>query len=55
MVMAVWLAHSADIFTLGKGGQWALELQALYFVGAVVVMLLGPGRFSASRGQGKLQ
>ena len=53
MVVAVWLAHSADVFTLGKGGQWGIELQALYGFGAVAVALLGAGRYSVTRGKGK--
>ncbi|NTW11652.1 MAG: GntR family transcriptional regulator, partial [Chlorobiaceae bacterium] len=28
------------------------ELQALYFFGALAVMFLGAGRYSASRGRG---
>jgi len=46
MVVAVWLSHAADLFHLGRSGGYALELQALYFLGAVAIALLGPGRFS---------
>lgn len=53
MLVAVWLSHASDVFGLGKGGGYALELQALYGIGAVVVALLGPGRFSISRGKGR--
>src|SRR5512133_1623136 len=31
MIVAVALAHSSQVFTLGKAGGWALELQGLYF------------------------
>lgn len=44
MVVAVALAHSAQIFTLGKNGGWALELQGLYFFGSVAIALLAPPR-----------
>ena len=44
--VAVWLAHTADLFHLAKGGGYALELQTLYFVGAVAIALLGPGRYA---------
>jgi putative oxidoreductase len=53
MVVAVWLAHSGDVFTLGQGGKWGIELQALFGFGAVAIALLGAGRYSASRGKGK--
>ena len=44
MVVAVALAHGAQIFTLGKTGGWALELQGLYFFGSVAIALLAPPR-----------
>lgn len=51
MVVAVWLAHAADVFTLNpRSGGYALELQALYMLGAVAVALLGAGRFAVLRG-----
>lgn len=42
MVVAVALAHTAQLFTLGKSGGWALELQGLYFFGSVAIALLTP-------------
>ncbi len=53
MIVAVWLAHAGDVFALGKGGGWALELQAFYALTAVVVALLGAGRFSVRRGKSR--
>ncbi len=53
MVVAVSLAHTADLFQLGKGGGYALELQALYGFGALAIALLGAGRYSVSRGLGR--
>jgi len=49
MVVAVALAHMADLTRLGPQGGYALELQAFYFFGAVSVALLGAGRFSLGR------
>ena len=46
MVVAVYLAHMNQLFTLSKSGGWALELQGFYFFTALAVMLLGAGRFS---------
>src|SRR5690349_19512618 len=42
MVVAVLLAHTGDLFKLGRGGGYALELQAFYLVGAIAIALLGP-------------
>jgi putative oxidoreductase len=45
MVAAVYLAHLEDIFALGRGGGWAIELQAFFLFTALAVALIGPGRF----------
>jgi len=42
MVVAVALAHTAQVFTLGTTGGWALELQGLYIFGSVAIALLAP-------------
>jgi putative oxidoreductase len=47
MLVAVALVHLNDLGALSSSGGWALELQAFYFVSAVAVVLLGPGRFAA--------
>lgn len=52
MVVAVWLMHTGDLGHLGRSGGWALELQALYFVGGVCIVLLGSGRYGLTRGRG---
>ncbi len=47
MAFAVGLAHMGQFLDLGAGGGWRLELQALFFMTAVVVALtnrLGPNR-----------
>lgn len=46
MIVAVALAHGAQLFTMGKTGGWALELQGFYFFTALAVALLGAGRYS---------
>lgn len=50
MLVAVALIHLGDLGTLSSSGGWALELQAFYFVSAVAVALLGPGRLAAGDG-----
>jgi putative oxidoreductase len=42
MVVAVALVHAAQVFTLGKSGGWALELQGLFFFGSLAIALLAP-------------
>lgn len=42
MVVAVALVHASQIFTLGKSGGWALELQGLYFFGSLAIAFLAP-------------
>lgn len=45
MVVAVVLMHQAQLLTLNNAtGGWALELQALYFVSALVVLLTAKPR-----------
>ncbi len=46
MIVAVALAHSTQLFTMGKTGGWALELQGFFFFTALAVALLGAGRYS---------
>lgn len=50
MLVAVALVHSADLATLSRSGGWALELQAFYLATALVVALLGAGRYSVDGG-----
>jgi putative oxidoreductase len=54
MVVAVALAHPGEILMIRGSGAWGIELQALFFFGAVAVALLGAGRYSVSRGRGRL-
>lgn len=49
MVVAVALAHPSQLFDLSKSGGWALELQGFFLLTAIVVALIGPGKFSINR------
>ncbi len=49
MVVAIALAHSTQLFNLGKSGGWELELQGFFLLTALVVALIGPGKFSINR------
>lgn len=54
MVVALLLVHTSQFFSLNNTGGWALELQAMYFGAAVVVALLGAGRYSMGGAAGRL-
>jgi len=52
MVMAVYLAHLGDIFKITPHGGPAIEINLLYFLGALALFFLGGGKFGVSRGRG---
>lgn len=54
MLIAVLLVHSSDFLKVNEMGGWMLELNALYFLGAVAILLLGSGRFGITHGKGSL-
>jgi len=49
MIFAVALAHPGQLFDLGRGGGWALELQGFFLLTGLVVALIGPGRFGFNK------
>jgi len=51
MVMALYLVHTKDLWSLNEHGGYALELQMLYLFGSLALFFLGAGRFSLSKGQ----
>ena len=48
MLVAVLMAHPADVFTLNQFGGWGIELQGLYLFGAIVIFLSGTGKYAVS-------
>ncbi|MFG6137910.1 DoxX family protein [Halomonas sp. B23F22_10] len=46
MLVAVLLAHTGQLFMLNDSGGWQLELQGMFFVGALALVLLGSGRMA---------
>ncbi len=46
MLVAIALAHTSELFTIGQMGGWALETQGLFLFGSVAIALLGAGRLS---------
>jgi len=49
MLIAILMVHSADILTLNQFGGWGIELQGLYLFGAIVLFLVGSGKYSLSK------
>lgn len=49
MVVAIALAHGGDLFALNKTGGWAIELQAFFLFTALVVAMIGPGKYAINR------
>jgi putative oxidoreductase len=54
MLIAVLLVHSANIGVINQGGGWSIELNALYFLGAISIMFLGSGHIAITKGKGTL-
>lgn len=49
LAVAIVLAHSAQIFTLGQMGGSAIELQLMYLFGAIAIMGLGAGKYQLEK------
>ena len=48
MLMAIFIGHASEIFSLNQYGGWALEVQGLYLFGALTVFFTGAGKYSIS-------
>ena len=53
MMVAIWMAHTKDIFVIKQGGAWGIELQMFYLLGALAIFFLGSGSLAVSRGRGR--
>lgn len=51
MLMAIWLAHSNQLFSVTESGGSAVELPLLFLCGALAVFFAGSGRYSLRRGE----
>lgn len=52
MVGAIVIALRDKMFALNMGGGWAIELELLFLLGGIAILLLGSGKYSLSRGNG---
>ncbi len=46
MTMAILLVYSDSLFTLAEHGAWSIETPMLFLMGSLVILLLGPGKYS---------
>jgi putative oxidoreductase len=53
MLMTILVAHRDIVFQRNDFGGWMIELNALLMLGGLAVAMLGAGRFSLSRGEGR--
>ncbi|KGM56988.1 GntR family transcriptional regulator [Lysobacter arseniciresistens ZS79] len=49
MLVAIVLVHMGELTSLNGQGGWALELQGMFLGTAIVIALIGPGRFSVNQ------
>ena len=49
MIFAVVLMHRPDLFSLGKQGGYALELQAMFMFVALGLTFMTPGRYALTK------
>ena len=49
MLVAIVLVHAGELAGFNRQGGWALELQGMFLVSAIVIALVGPGRFSVNQ------
>lgn len=54
MLIAILLVHSSQFYDINQMGGWMLELNALYFLGAISICFLGSGHIAVTKGRGVL-
>lgn len=52
LLSAIIIALRGQLFTLNRGGGWAIELELMFLFGGLTIFLLGSGKYSISRGNG---
>ncbi|MGB3426041.1 MAG: DoxX family protein [Castellaniella sp.] len=53
MLFVFGLVHMNELFTLGKSGGWALELQGMFLFASIAVTLFGAGAYSLGGRNGR--
>jgi putative oxidoreductase len=55
MLVAMMVGHAADIFKLNSHGGSSIDQLLLFLFGALVIVLIGPGKYRLGKKQGLLQ
>lgn len=51
MIVAILMAHADVLFTINPNtGGWAVELPALYLLGALAICFTGGGKYALTKG-----
>ena len=53
LLMAIVLARAADVWTLNRGGGWAIEIEMFFLLAGVAIFFLGSGRYALRKGLGR--
>lgn len=53
MLAAIALAHAGHLAQFTDSGGWRLELQAMFLVAAIAILMLGSGRFAVAGRSGR--
>jgi|SRR5271157_3050075 len=54
MIMAILLEAYRNTFVIQRTGAWGLETEAFYLLTALVIFLIGAGKYRVTRGEGIL-
>lgn len=49
MLIAIYLTKLSEFFSLGSHGAWAIEVPMFYLFSALVIILLGGGKYSIEK------
>jgi putative oxidoreductase len=49
MIFAIYLVHPTQVFEMSDNGGLALELQYFYIFTSLLIIILGPGKFSIDK------
>jgi putative oxidoreductase len=53
IIVGVLLSHMGEVLAIGQTGGYALELQATYLMGGLIIALIGAGSFSLGGSKGR--
>ncbi len=54
LVMAILLAAHRNLFVIQRSGAWGIEAEAFFLLTALVIFLIGPGKYRLVQSKGML-